>query len=93
MKRKEIQLGRRNQVTIPKEFIDEGVTLFVCEKHDDGSIVLHPRASVPYGQRWFWSKRWQKGEAQASADIAAGRVKRFASGKALNKDLGIAPEE
>lgn len=89
MQKKEIQLGRRNQVTIPKEFVDEGVTLFVCEKREDGSIVLHPRASVPYGQRWFWSKRWQKGEQAASADVRAGRLKRHASAKALNKALGL----
>lgn len=87
MRKKEIQLGRRNQVTIPKEFLEEGVTLFVCEKHDDGSIVLHPRASVPYGQRWFWSKRWQEGERAASDDIAAGRVKRFPSAKSLGKAI------
>ena len=91
MRRKEIQIGRRNQVTIPKEFLEEGVTLFVCEKHDDGTIVLHPRASVPYGQRWFWSKRWQKGEREATADIKAGRLKRYASAKALNRALGIEP--
>ncbi|MBI5596297.1 MAG: hypothetical protein HY928_09450 [Elusimicrobia bacterium] len=93
MRKKEIQLGRRNQVTIPKEFLEEGVTLFVCEKHDDGSIVLHPRASVPYGQRWFWSNRWQAGERAASEDIAAGRVKRFLSAKSLDKAIDDAAGE
>ena len=92
LKRKEIQLGRRNQVTIPKEFLDDGVTLFVCEKHEDGSIVLQPRASVPYRQHYFWSKRWQKGEAAASEDIKAGRLKRHASAKSLNKSLGLIPK-
>lgn len=42
-------------------------------------------------ERWFWSKRWQKGEREASADIKAGRLKRFASAKSLNRSLGIEP--
>jgi hypothetical protein len=29
-------------------------------ERDDGVIELHPLASVPADQRWFWSERWQR---------------------------------
>lgn len=28
-------------------------------------------------QRWFWGSAWQSGEAEASADVDAGRVTHF----------------
>jgi hypothetical protein len=30
-------------------------------------------------QAYFWTEEWQKGEAEAEADIRAGRVKTFDS--------------
>jgi len=30
-------------------------------------------------QTWFWAPVWQKGEGEAAADMAAGRVTRFSS--------------
>jgi hypothetical protein len=35
---------------------------------------------VPKGQVYYWTLEWQKGEAEALADLAEGRVRRFASG-------------
>ena len=35
--------------------------------------------SVPRSQAYFWTPVWQAAEAEADADIAAGRVERFAS--------------
>lgn len=34
-------------------------------------------------QAWFWTKEWQTKEAEASADIAAGRVEHFDSDEAF----------
>jgi PHD/YefM family antitoxin component YafN of YafNO toxin-antitoxin module len=36
---------------------------------------------------WFWSESWQKGEREADADRAAGRIKTSKSARALIKDL------
>jgi|GEM_PF-6364909 len=38
-------------------------------------------------QAWFWSASWQEAEAEAEADIKAGRVKKFASAEAMLRDL------
>ncbi len=34
-------------------------------------------------QGWFWTSEWQAGEADATADIAAGRVERFDDDESL----------
>jgi hypothetical protein len=36
MEAKEILIGKRNQVTIPKDFIPDGVSIFLCEKPSNG---------------------------------------------------------
>ncbi len=38
-------------------------------------------------QAYFWTKDWQAAEAEAEADIKAGRVKVFDSADALIEDL------
>ncbi len=42
-----------------------------------GSIVLTPAAVIPRDQEWFWTPQWQAREAEANADLAAGRYPRF----------------
>lgn len=80
---KELPLGRRNQITIPKEFVPRGATIFHCEKKPDGTIILIPHVSIPASQTYFWTKRWQEGEKKASEDIAEGRLRRHLSADAL----------
>jgi len=84
---KQVLLGKRNQITIPREFIPDNITMFECEQREDGSIVLTPHITVPVSQAYFWTPRWQKGEKAASKDIAEGRLTRFPSGKALLNEL------
>ncbi len=50
-------------------------------------IVLVPMKLIPAEQAWFWEKEWQKGEKEASADIAAERVETYNSAKDLTEDL------
>lgn len=54
---------------------DPGAQLRVVER-EDGVIELHPLASVPADQRWFWTERWQRMEREADEDVAAERVRR-----------------
>lgn len=53
-------------------------------------ILLRPKKIIDATQAWFWTAAWQAGEAEASADIAAGRVEVFEDGDsflaALDRD-------
>lgn len=67
-------------VTIPQEIrrqvhLSEGdEVIFTVE---DGRVVLTPATVIPRDQAWFWTQKWQAREAEADADIAAGRVTRY----------------
>ena len=63
---------------VPLRALDELLT--VLRKHEQES------------QAWYWTEEWQEGERQADADIAAGRVKSFATVAELIADLN-APDE
>jgi len=45
------------------------------------------RMKMPKSQTYFWTKKWQEAEKEASEDIKAGRVKNFDSVKELLADL------
>ncbi len=80
-----IQVRKKSQVTLPlfvrqKLGIKEGDYLDVQVR--DGEIVLKAKALIDKQQAWFWSERWQKGEAEAQEDIRAGRTHRFSSAEA-----------
>ncbi|GAA1409633.1 AbrB/MazE/SpoVT family DNA-binding domain-containing protein [Catellatospora coxensis] len=69
-------------VTIPQAVrdqlrLEEGDQVIVSVR--DGSIVLTPAALVPRDQEWFHSPQWQAREAEADADLVAGRYTRFDS--------------
>lgn len=87
MEPKYLQLGRRNQITLPKELVSEGISLYRCERAEDGTIVLTPQIPVPASQAYFWTKRWQEGEKKASEDAKAGRVHRYATPKELMQEI------
>ena len=72
----------RGQWTIPAEIrraarIEEGDVL-EAELVDEG-ILLRVRKVIDASQAWFWTPEWQKGEREADADLAAGRLERFES--------------
>ncbi len=37
-------------------------------------MLMKKRTSIDRDQAWFWSKEWQRSEAQVDRDIEAGRV-------------------
>ena len=72
----------KGQLTLPQEIreaahLSEG-DLVEVEMTPDG-ILLRPQKVVDAAQAWFWTPAWQKGEREASADIAAGRLEVFES--------------
>jgi bifunctional DNA-binding transcriptional regulator/antitoxin component of YhaV-PrlF toxin-antitoxin module len=54
---------------------------------EGGAIVMRPKKLIDADQAWFWTKSWQQGEREASADIAAGRTRRSATAKELIDSL------
>jgi len=84
---KQVLLGRRNQITLPKEFIPENIKIFECERREDGTIVLTPHIAIPASQAYFWTSRWQKGEREASRDIEENRLTRFRGAREMFKAI------
>jgi AbrB family looped-hinge helix DNA binding protein len=73
-------LRAKGAVTLPQQVreklhLQEGDQVIVTEQ--DGSILLTPATVVPRDQEWFWTTEWQAKEAEADADLAAGRYTRF----------------
>ena len=84
------RVTRHGQITLPaavrKELdIQEG-DLVEIQVVDDRAVVT-PKKLVDKSQAYFWTDEWQKGEADAEADIKAGRVKTFDSVEELLEDL------
>ena len=72
----------KGQLTIPAEIrqaahLEEG-DLVEVEMVAEG-ILLRPRKHIDATQAWFWEPAWQAGEAEASAEIAAGKGRVFES--------------
>jgi len=72
----------KGQITLPREVreaahLEEGDPVEI-EVVDEG-ILLRPKKVIDSTQAWFWTPSWQRGEAEAEADVAAGRVSIFKS--------------
>lgn len=80
-----VTLGDKNRITLPKDLIPEGVSRFELHVDGTGRIILTPLIEVPADQLWFWSKKWQKGEQQASIDITEGRMKQANAEQIMNE--------
>jgi hypothetical protein len=81
-KRGVVSLGLLKEHGIP---LNDGDILQV--QIEDGKFILVPMRLIPADQSWFWTKEWQEGEKEAEEDIAASRVKSFASAEDLIGDL------
>lgn len=70
----------KGQITVPAEIreaahLDEGDPV-EFELVPEG-ILLRPKKVIDSTQAWFWTPSWQRGEAEAEADIAGGRLTVF----------------
>ena len=76
-----LQIRSNGQITLPASIrrlaqLKEGDTVEV-QVDEDGTIHLIPKLILDRSQAYFWTERWQAGEQEAQADIAAGRLTRF----------------
>jgi antitoxin MazE len=72
-----VEVTKRGTITLPKRYRD--ASLYEVRPREGGGLELIPQHTVDAAQTRYWSDRWQAMEREANADIAAGRVKRFAS--------------
>ncbi len=73
----------KGQVTLPGEIreylnLHEGDDL-AFSVDENGQVIISRLEVIPPDQAWFWTEQWQKAEREAQADIAAGRVHRYAN--------------
>lgn len=83
-------LRSKGVLTIPQAVreqlhLEPGDNLLITVK--DGHIVLTPAALVPRDQTWFYTAEWQAKEAEADADLAAGRHVRHHTDEAFLASL------
>jgi AbrB family looped-hinge helix DNA binding protein len=84
------KVTRQGQVTLPSDVrrrlsIEEGDLIEVTVEGEQ--VVMKPKKLIDKSQAYFWTEAWQRGEREAEADIAAGRVKRFQRVDDLIDDL------
>jgi len=81
----------KGQITLPDNIrrqahLVEGDYLEVAV--EEGAIILRPKKLIDADQAWFWTDAWQRGEREASEDIARGRVRRGDTADEFIKSLG-----
>ncbi len=84
------KVTRHGQITLPapvrrKLGIEEGDFVEIRVVND--AAILMPKRLVDKSQAYFWTRKWQEEEKEASEDIRKGRVKRFESVEDLIKEL------
>ncbi|MGI9004324.1 MAG: AbrB/MazE/SpoVT family DNA-binding domain-containing protein [Pseudonocardia sp.] len=78
-----VVLRPKGQVTLPREVrealhIEEGDdVLFTVTEN---GVLLRGLKSIPADQAWFWSDEWQRGEREASEQLARGQGTVYSDG-------------
>lgn len=72
-----VRVKRHYQITIPQSLRKElniDIGDYVEVENRKGNIIMRPVKLVRPDQEYFYTKEWQKGEAEADKDIAKGDV-------------------
>ena len=64
-----------------------GAQVEVIER-EDGIVELRAHVAVPASQDWFWAPEWQRREAEADDDLAAGRYVTYEDADEMLASLG-----
>jgi len=72
-----MKISPQGQIRIPKKIMQslgilQGDYVEVCIENEQ--IVLKPRKLIDPSQGWYWTKEWQKVEADADHDIKDDRL-------------------
>lgn len=85
-----VKVQKNKNITLPTSVMGRfhlSAGDFVRLEETKEGVLLKPAKLIDAAQAYFWSKDWQAGEHEASADIRAGRIKSFPSVKSLMRDL------
>lgn len=72
-----MKISPQGQIRIPKKLMEKlGVeeSDYVEVVLEEGHIVLKPRKLIDPSQGWYWTKEWQKKEAEADGQIEKGKL-------------------
>ena len=72
-----MKISPQGQIRIPKKImnalrIEKGD--YVEVDMEDGHIVLKPRKLIDPSQGWYWTKEWQKMEAEVDNEVEKHRL-------------------
>jgi AbrB family looped-hinge helix DNA binding protein len=72
-----MKISPQGQIRIPKEVmqtlnIEKGD--YVEVEIDQGRIILKPRKLIDPTQGWYWTKEWQKMEAEVDEELETDRL-------------------
>lgn len=71
-----VQMDQQGRIVLPKEIRGKNRGYYACHTEPDGTVHLIPVVGViTTKQAYFWTKRWQKGEREASSALRKGRYK------------------
>jgi AbrB family looped-hinge helix DNA binding protein len=91
MKMPTIKITHNGAITLPAKFrraLGLGVGDFVNAELKDGHVLLKPAKIIDAEDAWFYSKKWQEGEAEVDKEIAKGKLAGpFSSPDEFIKDL------
>jgi AbrB family looped-hinge helix DNA binding protein len=84
------KVTRNGQITLPAAIrraagIEEGD--LVAVSLENGTITLVAKRLIDKTQAYFWTEAWQKGEREASDDIASGNLRSFDNAEDLIRAL------
>lgn len=84
------KLGQNYQIALPREVV-KSLRLHLNDYVDitikGDKIILEPQVVIPKDQAYFYSREWQKEEAEAHEDIKKGRVTKTKNLKQLFREL------
>lgn len=84
-----VQMDTQGRIVLPKPVRGKKKQYYTCETEVDGTVHLIPVVGVITSkQAYFWTKRWQEGEKQASQDLRHKKTK-VISPKDLNHYLNL----
>ena len=72
-----MKISPQGQIRLPKKILASLQVAsgdYVEVDVSEGQILLKPRKLIDPSQGWYWTKEWQKREAEGEADIEKGRL-------------------
>jgi AbrB family looped-hinge helix DNA binding protein len=72
-----MKISPQGQIRIPKNIMETiGIEKgdYVEVELEDNQIVLRPRKLIDPSQGWYWTKEWQKTEAEVDEQIEKGEL-------------------